>query len=155
MRAGRKVERAMVRSFLAVGLAAALCGPPAHGQGGEGDEGRYQFNRVDGGYVRLDLKSGQVSMCGPRETGWTCLPVADDRTMLDGEIARLQRDNAALKKALLDRGLPLPDSVAAAAAHGADTAAALPAAARDSRVMSAVARVWRRLVELMVGLRKS
>ena len=33
---------------------------------------------------------------------------AEERTALETEIARLQRDNASLKNALLERGLPLP-----------------------------------------------
>ena len=35
-------------------------------------------------------------------------PVPDERTALENEIARLQRENGALKKDMLARGLPLP-----------------------------------------------
>jgi len=144
----------MIRFVLAACLAAALAGPAAHAQAAGGDDNRYQFNRVDDGYLRLDLRSGEVSMCGPRDTGWACLPIADDRVAFEREIARLRRENAALKKSLLDRGLPLPASTAATTASG-DTAAPPPGPADGNRVISVVERVWRRLVELMVGLRRS
>jgi hypothetical protein len=145
----------MIRFLLAVWLAATLGGPAAHAQGAEADDNRYQFSRVDDGYLRLDLKSGQVSMCGPRDAGWSCLPTADDRAAFESEIARLQRENAALKKSLLDRGLPLPASTAATTASGGDSAAASLGHADGQRAISVVARMWRRLVELMVGLRRS
>ena len=35
--------------------------------------------------------------------GWHCQPVPDERSALEAEIARLQGDNAALKKELLSR----------------------------------------------------
>ena len=46
-----------------------------------------------------------------RSAGWACLTVPDDRAAFDQEIARLQNENVALKKALLERGLPLPGGV--------------------------------------------
>ncbi len=69
---------------------------------------RFAFHRTDEGYLRLDLRSGEVATCRPRDSGWTCTLAAEERGALEHEIARLQRDNAALKNALLERGLPLP-----------------------------------------------
>ena len=60
------------------------------------------------GYLRLDLRTGEVATCRQREAGWTCMLAAEERAALETEIARLQRDNALLKSALLERGLPLP-----------------------------------------------
>ena len=56
----------------------------------ENEDNRYQFNRVEDGYLRLDLKTGQVSLCSRRAVGWACQTVPDDRAAFDGEIARLQ-----------------------------------------------------------------
>jgi hypothetical protein len=72
------------------------------------DSPRFAFHRVDGGFLRLDLHTGAVASCKPDAAGWTCLPARDERTMLDREIARLQQDNAVLKNALLEHGVPLP-----------------------------------------------
>ena len=74
----------------------------------ESDDSRYTFNRVDGGYLRLDGRTGQVSICTRRAVGWACQAVADERTALEAEIARLQVEIVALKKELLAHNLALP-----------------------------------------------
>src|ERR1044071_7986432 len=97
----------MIRLILALTIAGALSAPAARAQTPDAEDNRYQFNRVEDGYLRLDLKTGQVSLCSRRSSGWACVTLPDDRAAFDGEIARLQGENAALKKAMLDRGLPL------------------------------------------------
>ncbi len=74
---------------------------------------RFAFHRVDGGFLRLDLHTGAVASCSQDAAGWTCVPAREERTALDREIARLQRDNAALKNALLEHGVPLPKDMEA------------------------------------------
>ena len=146
----------MIRFVLSVTLAAALTAPAALAQTAETEDSRYQFNRVEDGYLRLDLKSGQVSLCSQRTIGWSCLAVPDERAALDNEIARLQGENAALKKAMLDRGLPLPSGVTSdtPVARGGDTNLKLPNNADIDRMMTAVEKVWRRLVEMIKSLQK-
>src|SRR5215831_20946226 len=138
----------MVRFVLALTLLGALIAPPAQAQTPDTEDNRYQFNRVEDGYLRLDLKSGQVSLCSRRPVGWACQAVPDDRAAYDGEIARLQGENAALKKAMLDRGLPLPGGVTADApgARG-ERDLKLPDKPDIDRMVAAVEKVWRRLVE--------
>ena len=58
--------------------------------------------------LRLDTRTGAVSICAKKETGWACNAVPDERQALENEIARLQGENGALKKDMLARGLPLP-----------------------------------------------
>ncbi len=77
---------------------------------------RFAYHKIDDGYLRLDLRSGEVATCRSHPGGWTCTLAAEERTALENEIARLQRDNAILKNALLERGMP----------SGADTAAPRP-----------------------------
>ena len=120
--------RSVIRLVVAMPVWAALSAVAAHAQSApsaptapsasnlpSGDD-HYQFNQIDDGYLRLDLKTGEVSQCKARPAGWSCLAVPDERAAFDGEIARLQDENAALKKALLDHGLPLPGGVAPLAA---------------------------------------
>ena len=144
-----------IRLLPALAIAGALVAPLACAQAPETEDNRYQFNRVEDGYLRLDLKTGQVSLCSRRSVGWACATVADDRAAFDGEIARLQGENAALKKAMLDRGLALPGGVTpdVPAARG-DRDLKLPNHADVDRMMSAIEKVWRRLVEMLVGLQK-
>jgi hypothetical protein len=157
--------------FRSVLVAAALGASAARAQTPATDDRRYQFNQVDDGYLRLDLKTGEVSLCKARAIGWSCLTVADERAALDSEIARLQGENAAMKKAMLDRGLQLPSGVVAeapqAVAPPAVKPAAPPPAARDDsptlrmpsdadidRMMTTVEKVWRRMLEMMNNLQK-
>src|SRR5262249_24963726 len=100
----------MLLSFLILTLSAgsaswAQSAPP------ESDDSRYTFNQVDGGYLRLDGRTGQVAICTPRAVGWACHAVADERTAVETEIARLQAENVALKKELLAHNLALPGTV--------------------------------------------
>jgi len=84
--------------------ASAEDAPPAP----ENDEARYTFSKVTDGFLRLDTKTGEVSLCSRQTVGWACLAVPEDRALLENEIARLRAENGALKKDLLARGLPLP-----------------------------------------------
>jgi hypothetical protein len=151
----RVVVRFVARIVLALTLAGALVVPLARAQAPETEDNRYQFNRVEDGYLRLDLRNGQVSLCSRRSVGWACVTVPDDRAAFDGEIARLQGENAALKKAMLDRGLALPGGVAAdvPVARG-DRDLKLPNHADVDRMMTAVEKAWRRLVEMLISLQK-
>jgi len=82
----------MIRTVLSV-LILTLSGSAGWAQGApaEGDDSRYIFNRADEGYLRLDGRTGQVSICTRRPVGWACQAVADERTALESEIARLRQ----------------------------------------------------------------
>jgi hypothetical protein len=178
------MTRFVIRSVVAGTVAAALGAfvaqaqsPPS--QPPNSDDRRFQFNQIDDGYLRLDLKTGEVSQCKARAIGWSCLIVADERAAFDSEIARLQGENAALKKAMLDRGLPLPPGVVAQAtpqittppaatppaaqppaaapppsAHNDGPTLRMPSDADIDRMMTTVEKVWRRLLEMMGNLQK-
>lgn len=129
------------------------------------EEHRYSFHRVRDDVLRLDSRTGEVTQCGWNATGWSCKAVPDERAALESEIARLQRENAALKSSLLTRGLDLPSGVkpdAPAAKENAPTAKApeaapapkSPNAADLDRAIAFVKDVWRRLVEMMVDLQR-
>jgi hypothetical protein len=59
---------------------------------------------VADGVLRLDTRTGQISQCSRSDVGWACKVVPDERSALETEIARLQGENASLKKELLARG---------------------------------------------------
>jgi hypothetical protein len=130
------------------------------------DDGRYSFHRVQDSFVRLDSRTGQVSVCGRETAGWACRAVPDERTALEEAIGRLQGDNAALKKELLARGVPLPSGVKpdAPVAKESDKGNDKPAEARPApkmpsdaeldRVLAFIEKVWRRLVEMMVDFQR-
>jgi len=148
----------MVRMALITVVAMVIPGVAALAQGtpAESDDSRYTFNRADDGYLRLDGRTGQVSMCTRRQVGWACQTVPDERTALEAEIARLQGENVTLKKELMARNLPLPGTIKPDSPGGKsdDQRLQLPDDAELNKVMNFMEKVWRRLVEMIVTLQK-
>ena len=83
---------------------AAMFGRDAHAQGAPDTEnGRYTLSPVTDGFLRLNTRNGEVSIC-TNKNGWTCRLVPDERTALDTEIGRLQGDNKQLREQLAQQG---------------------------------------------------
>ena len=122
---------------------------------GTGDV-RYKFDKTADGFVRLDLKTGEVSLCSERTVGWTCQAAPDDRVVFENEIARLRTENALLKKEILDHGLPLPSGTVpeTAETHENELTLRLPSDAEVNRFTAFVGRVWHRLVEAIAQAQK-
>jgi hypothetical protein len=152
----------MTRTFLAI-VSALLFIPAAthaHDPSPETENGRYSFNRVEEGFLRLDHRTGQVSLCDRRAVGWACQAIPDERTALESEIMRLQNENAALKTEMLSRNLPPPgtgrDNAQAdrQAARRGEPTLRLPSDEDLERAKTFIEKVWRRLVEMMMNLQK-
>jgi hypothetical protein len=148
----------MVRGLLVVLLAlAGLSGAPALAQTPPADteQGRFTFHKVDEGFLRLDSRSGQVSLCSHKGLGWACETIPDERLALENEIARLQTGNAALKKELLARGLKLPEPVRPEPPLAkSESELKLPSQADIDRVMTFMEKVWKRMIETAHNLQK-
>jgi len=129
------------------------------------------------------MVTGEVASCTPNGSDLACVPGRDERSTLDAEIARLRRDNAVLKNALLEHGVPLPEGATSGSTtgnwwRGDDTIprppqtvpptpmkpteapagapppqGAPPEGALD-RFIDSVERGWRRLVDAMVSFRR-
>jgi hypothetical protein len=115
----------------------------------DGENGRYSFNPVADGVLRLDTRTGQVSQCSRSDAGWACKVVPDERAALEAEITRLQGENVALKKELLARGVPLPG-----ARKSGESELNFPSDAEVDKVMSFLERVWRRLIEMVTTIQR-
>ncbi len=122
----------------------------------ENDGGRYTFSKVADGFLRLDAQTGEVSICSQRTVGWACQAVPEDRAVLESEIARLRHENAALKKDMLARGLPLPAVTLPEPPVVRDGDHALPPRLHSDldRMMALVDRMWHRLVEAIAHAQK-
>jgi small-conductance mechanosensitive channel len=153
----------MIRSAVFIVAAFALAGPEvwsqcasAQGAPTESDDSRYTFNRADDGYLRLDGRTGQVSICTRRPVGWACQAAPDERTALESEIARLQGENVSLKKELIARNVPLPGMVKPEppAAKTEEPRLQLPSDAELNKMMTFVEKVWRRLVEMILTMQR-
>ncbi len=169
-RSKRSIDRlgaiAVAAAVIVAGAAAATT--PIYGQEAmpDRDDGRFELHRVDGGYLRLDLRTGEVALCAQRATGWTCTMAPEERTAMGDEIARLQRENAGLKSALLKRGLPLPDGMAESSTRppagsvapdppkAIEPSLRLPESADLDRAIALMDKLWRRLVEMVASFQR-
>ncbi|HEY1475716.1 MAG TPA: hypothetical protein VGF53_16695 [Pseudolabrys sp.] len=119
---------------------------------------RFAFNRVDGGFLRLDNQTGSIAFCSPQPIGWACQAVPEDRAALDKEIARLQDEVASLKSelaALREPPPPRPPSDLTPAPPPGDKSEDANKLREDlARARAAFENAWRRLVEIIVNLQK-
>jgi len=85
----------MTRFLLAAGLLVAI---PALAAAQQADPSpRYSMTPTQGGVIRLDTQTGQISTCLRGEAGLICRSAADERREYEDEIGRLARENAELR----------------------------------------------------------
>ena len=89
----RVVAAAIATAILAVAPAAQAQTTPESAP--DSAQGQFSFHKTGEGFLRLDSKTGQVSFCSHKNHGWTCETIADERTALESEIARLQNASSA------------------------------------------------------------
>lgn len=89
----------MRAAYLVLALVAALpaaaqtsADPPAS------ENGRYAMTPTSDGFLRLDTRTGKVSLCATRDGAVQCRAAADEREAWEREIAALRRENDELKK---------------------------------------------------------
>lgn len=138
--------------------------------------GRYSFNRVDDGLLRLDNETGEVAYCSARAAGWACEVVAIDRSASEAEtagaqkqvallgklnaaIAKLHDEVASLSREIADLKAPPPPprppaDLTGPADKGNDLSVKLPTQQDVARAKDYLEGVWRRLVDMIVGLQK-
>src|SRR5687767_12917657 len=61
------------------------------------DAERYQLERTDQGYVRMDTRTGEMSICEERSGQLVCRLAADERAAFQDEIDRLSESLSSLE----------------------------------------------------------
>ena len=157
--------KSMRNKTLAAGLIAFGLAVPAMAEDAVPDSagGRYSFSKAADGFIRLDTQTGEVSLCSRKAVGLACEAAPEDRAVLENEIARLERENAVLKKDLLSRGLPLPPGSMPLAQDGGSQneppqsvlpSLRLPSDADVDRVVDFAGRVWHRFIDAVARAQK-
>ncbi|HLL26065.1 MAG TPA: hypothetical protein VKT73_00230 [Xanthobacteraceae bacterium] len=132
--------RLLLLFLLACAVApAAFAQTPSSKAVPESENGRYTMSPVADGVLRLDTRTGQVSLCRQKGDGWTCEATADDRAAYEKEIARLQERVASLEAELGRR-------------PGGDLK--LPSDADVDRVMKFFEGVFRRFMGMIENLQR-
>lgn len=146
---------ALSAGFVAIALFAVA--DVAYAQNPPADEnGRYTLSATDSGYLRLDTRTGAVSVCTPKG-GWTCRVVPDERAALDQEIGRLQGQVDALKTQLTNRSDTVKGKIDEPLAKSDSLKNVPPGPAAVSppdRLAVALDHIWRHLVGLAARVQK-
>ena len=121
--------------ILSVVAILACLASPALAEGAAADSaatenGRYSMTPTSGGFLRLDTRSGAVSLCKVENGAARCAAAIEERTALQDEIDRLARQNEALK-------------------GGAASASKLPSREDFSRAMDFAEQFMRRMMRIM------
>ena len=141
--------------LFAAALALTACGAEAQTALPDSENGRFTFNQTQDGLLRLDTRTGQVSVCTRRTVGWACQVVPDERAALETEIGRLQNENATLKKEMIARGVPLPGGLKADPRPAQpQVELKLPSDADIDRLMAFMEKIWRRLIDMVQSMQK-
>jgi len=68
--------------------------------------GRFVFEKVPEGYLRLDTATGAVSLCAAKDAVWRCSALSDDIAALSAENDKLRKRVEELEKSRFAIALP-------------------------------------------------
>jgi len=126
------------------------------------DGNRFSFVRVDDGFLRFDLKTGQVAYCNARSEGWGCQAVPENRSALEREVNGLRDEVAALKHQIEELRepspprppAPIPPPPAASPPSQGDVTRDMPSGHDDiARAKAMLQDVWDRVVATILGIK--
>lgn len=103
-------------------------------------DGRFSMSPTADGFVRLDTRTGFVSLCTASKEGLQCRTGADERAALDAEIERLTKENSDLRAKL---------AAATDQAPSARLRNALPSDEEVNRAIGWMETFMRRMMRLM------
>lgn len=102
------------------------------------EAGRYTMEKTDKGYIRLDTKTGDISICAEQSGQMMCKLAADDRRAYEDDLASL---NERVKK--------LEDQVASYGKLPPVVRDALPSEAEFEKSMGYMERFFRRFMDIV------
>lgn len=136
----RRIARLALPAIAAAALAMpVLAQTPAAPAQRDGEAGRFILRDSPEGLLRMDTRSGQMSICSRQGGNFACRLVPDDRTALNEEIERLKAENEALRQG----------GATALARPAPEQRQQMPSDADVDRALSIAERVWRRLLGLI------
>jgi hypothetical protein len=148
---GKSKERSIMHMFLvlpwalACGVSGFACGAlalatPTIAESqvpAVSETGRYTMAPTEGGFLRLDTLSGEVSFCTVEDGALLCRAAAAEKAALEAEISRLRRENTELKS-----------SVGGAPVAPPKGGAGLPSEEEFERTLSMTERFLRRMMKI-------
>jgi hypothetical protein len=109
--------------------------------------GRYTMTPTKDGVLKLDTKTGAVSLCNRSSGNWACNSVDDNEGDLKDRIRRLEKENMRLRARLEDRQLaPAPNE---------DGKLEIPSEADVDKAMDFMERLLHRFKGMVEDLKKN
>jgi hypothetical protein len=105
-----------------------------------GENGRYSMTPTEGGFLRLDTRTGEVALCRPRGDTVECRVSPLEGSSLASEVDRLAKENAELKARLAGQLPPPPPAAAPPSRAQQEMDRALDYAERFMRRMMRIMR---------------
>jgi hypothetical protein len=136
---GSKERRKRMRSLLLFPLCALAFAAPAHSEEAAppvAEHDRYSMTPAEGGFLRLDKRTGAVSFCTVKDGLSLCRESADERAALEAEVSRLTLENEQLKNRLAGAQTARPN------------APPLPSEDEFERTLSFTERFLRRIMRI-------
>ncbi|WP_295808822.1 hypothetical protein [uncultured Nitratireductor sp.] len=99
---------------------------------------RFQLERTEQGYVRMDTETGAMSICHERSDQLVCAPAADERTAYEEDIAALQ-----------DKVEALESRIDALESTSSETASELPSDEEFEQTLGLMERFFRRFMGIV------
>jgi hypothetical protein len=127
-------------AFAALAASAFVAAPVLAQQADAEQNGRYTMTPAPDGFLRLDTRTGAVSLCTLVAGAVQCRASADERGALDQEITRLSNENADLRKKL---------AAATDQAPSARLRNALPTDAEVNGALDQMEKFMRRMMRIM------
>jgi hypothetical protein len=128
----------------------------------DGARNHFSFVRVDDGFLRFDLETGQAAYCNSHKDGWGCQAVPENRSALEREVQSLKDQVFALKQQVEElrqppppprRPAPIPPPATPAPPAQGDIMHDAPGRADMDRAKAVLQDVWQRLVGAIVGFK--
>jgi cell division protein FtsB len=65
-------------------------------------DGNFTLAPAEGRHLKIDRRTGRVSICAEADGAWSCRLVADDRAAYEEDIARLEAENERLGQLVME-----------------------------------------------------
>ena len=155
-------QKSITTLIAAAALAAAtlMAGPSTIGYAASEDTaGRYTMSPTDDGFVRLDTKTGQMSLCRQADGSWACAPMTDATSGTSGtadQLAALRQQNADLKAEVerLEGMLGLRDGTPGAKSPPQRPQFSLPSEKQVEETLDYFANILKKFQERLKDLEK-
>jgi hypothetical protein len=134
---------AFAAAMLVAGSSTILGSPPVGNQAA----GRFIMQPVEGGLMRLDTHSGEVSLCTRKPAGFACEAVPDARGS-ESEISRLATENRELREKITR----LEDQLAAAPSGKRQPKLELPSEADVDKALDYFERMVKKFRDRMKSI---